>query len=49
MTRTVGDDQMAGALADVDAVVGVGGVPDDALVLLVERIHRSPGEGDPVA
>jgi hypothetical protein len=28
-------------------VVGVGGVADDALVLLVEGLHRPPGEGDP--
>jgi hypothetical protein len=30
-------------------VVGVGGVPDDALVLFVEGVHRTPGEADPVA
>ena len=27
-------------------MVGVGGVADDALVLLVEGVHRSPGERD---
>ncbi|MGH3782393.1 MAG: hypothetical protein ACRDRO_17675 [Pseudonocardiaceae bacterium] len=38
---------MARGAADVVAVVHVGGVADDAFVLLVERLHRSPGEGHP--
>src|SRR5215475_4662326 len=37
---------MAGALPDVNTVVGVGGMADDAIVLLVEGVHRSPGERD---
>ena len=53
--RAVRDDpvavahhQVPGGRADVVAVVRVGGVPDDALVLLVERVHRPPRERDPV-
>ena len=38
----------ARAAADVDAVVGVGGVPEDLLVLFVEGVHRAPREGDRV-
>ena len=34
--------------ADVDAVGGVGGVPEDPLGLLVEGVHRAPREGDRV-
>jgi hypothetical protein len=30
-------------------VVGVGGVADDAIVLLVEGVHRTPGERDAAA
>jgi hypothetical protein len=44
----VADDEMARAAADVDAVVGVGGVPEDPLVLFVEGVHRAPREGDRV-
>jgi len=33
---------VAGRVADVDAVVGVGGVTEDAVVLLVEGVHRVP-------
>ena len=36
---------MPGAAADVDAVVRVGGVAEDALVLLVEGVHRAPRDG----
>ena len=38
------DDEVAGRVADVDAVVRVGGVPEDALVLLVEArpSHATP-------
>src|SRR5262249_39746960 len=35
--------------ADVDAMVRVGGVAEDALVLLVEGVHRAPRERDRVA
>ncbi len=41
------DDEVARGPPDVVAVIGVGGVPDDALVLFVERVHRPPGERDP--
>ena len=44
----VADDEMARAAADVDAVLGVGGVPEDLLVLFVEGVHRAPREGDRV-
>jgi hypothetical protein len=44
----VADDEMARAAADVDAVVGVGGVPEDPLVLFVEGVRRAPREGDRV-
>ena len=37
-----------GTAADVDAVIGVGGVAEDALVLLVERVHSAPCERDRV-
>ena len=40
---------MARGLANIDAVVRVGGVADNAFVLLVEGVHRSPGKRDPVA
>lgn len=36
-------------MADVDAVVGIGGVPEDAVVFLVEGLHASPRERDLVA
>ena len=39
-------DQVAGRATDVDAVVGVGGVPEDPVVLLVEGVHRPPRERD---
>ena len=39
---------MARGAADVDPVVGVGGVAEDALVLLVEAVHRPPRERDVV-
>ncbi|HEV7651088.1 MAG TPA: hypothetical protein VGP26_23315 [Actinophytocola sp.] len=44
----VAHDEVPRRRADVVAVVRVGGVPDDALVLLVERVHRPPRERDPV-
>src|SRR5260221_4904204 len=47
--RAVLDDQVARALADVVAVILIGGVTDDALVLLVEAVHRPPGERDAAA
>jgi hypothetical protein len=41
------DFQVAAGLADVDAVVAVGGVTDDPLVFLVEGVHGPPRESDP--
>jgi hypothetical protein len=35
-----------GRAADVDPVVGIGGVAEDPLVLLVERVHRAPRQRD---
>jgi hypothetical protein len=40
----VPDDEMAGGAEDVDAVIGIGSVAEDALVLFIERIHRAPCE-----
>ncbi|MFM0694639.1 hypothetical protein PQQ64_20400 [Paraburkholderia graminis] len=37
-------DQLPRSLPDIDAVVWIGRMADDPLVLFVERIHRSPGE-----
>jgi hypothetical protein len=34
--------QAAAGLADVDAVAGIGGMPDDPVVRLVELVHGSP-------
>src|SRR5262249_12726272 len=49
----IGDDAVAMAnhepprsLADVDAVVAVGGMADDPFVLFVEGVHGRPGERD---
>ena len=42
----VADDQMARGVADVDAMIGVRRVPDDAVVLFVEAVHRPPSECD---
>lgn len=42
------DLQRAGSGADVDAVVRVRRMTEDAFVLLVEGVHRPPGEGDAV-
>src|SRR5712691_12683213 len=47
--RAVLDDKVARALADVVAVIRIGGVTDDALVLLVEAIHLLPGERNAAA
>ena len=41
------NDQATGGLADVDAMVAVGGMADDAFVFLVEGIHGWPRKGDP--
>ena len=38
---------MAAGLADVDPVVGIGGVADDPLVFFVEGVHGPPRERDP--
>lgn len=40
------DHEVTRGLADVDAVIGIGGVTHDAFVLLVECIHGSPSERD---
>ena len=40
------DDEVAGARADIDAVVVVSGVPEDAFVFFVEAVHRPPCERD---
>lgn len=40
------DYEMTRSLADVDAMIGIGGVTHDALVFLVEGIHGPPGERD---
>lgn len=42
------DFQRAGGVTDVDTVVRVRRVSQDAFVLLVEGVHRPPGEGDAV-
>jgi hypothetical protein len=42
-------DNVTGGAADVDAVIGVGGEAENALVLFVERVHRVPCERDGVA
>src|SRR6266852_6397369 len=44
---TMADYEMAGCLADVDAVVAVGGMAHDAFVLFVEGLHGRPGECNP--
>jgi hypothetical protein len=40
------DHEVARAVTDVNAVVGVGRVTEDAVVLLVERVHRGPRQRD---
>src|SRR5262249_12605870 len=40
-------DEVAAGVADVDAVVGVGGVGDDPLLFFVEGIHGPPPEHRP--
>src|SRR5262249_19771177 len=39
--------EIARGLANVDAVIAVGGMADDSLVFFVECIHGRPGERDP--
>src|SRR5215813_9732076 len=53
-TRAIGDatltaahEQVAAGLANVDAVIAVGGVADDAFVLFVESVHGRPRERHP--
>ena len=41
----IANHQMPRCGTDVDAMVEVGGVSDDALVFFVEGVHRAPGEG----
>ena len=41
------DHQVAGGLANVDAVVAVSGMARDPFVFFVERIHGLPGERHP--
>jgi hypothetical protein len=45
----VSHDEVAGAASDVDAVIGVGGVAEDALVLFIKGVHHAPGEREGVA
>lgn len=40
----VTDDEMTRGGPDVDAMVGVGGIPNDAFVFFVERVHGTPAE-----
>ena len=40
------DDEVARARADIDAVVVVGGVSENAFVFFVEAVHRTPCERD---
>src|SRR5439155_2485818 len=41
-------DEVSRGLPDVVAVVEIRRMTHDALVLFIEGVHRSPGEGDPV-
>ena len=41
---TVADHQVTGRLADIDAVVAIGGVAHDPFVFFIERVHGWPGE-----
>src|SRR6266478_7288918 len=43
----IADHEMTGCLADVYAVVAVGGMAHDPFVLFVESLHGRPGECDP--
>jgi hypothetical protein len=43
------DNEMTRGAADVDAVIRIGGVAENALVLLVEGVHQAPCERDGVA
>ena len=38
------DHEAAGSLTNVDAVVGVSGVPQNSFVLFIEGVHGAPGE-----
>jgi hypothetical protein len=40
------DHEATGGLADVDAVVTIGGMPHDPFVFFVEGVHGRPGECD---
>jgi len=40
---------MSRAASDVDAVVGIGRVAENAILLLVEGVHRAPRESDCLA
>src|SRR4029077_3300099 len=44
---TMADQEVAGRLADVDAVVAVSSMAYDPFVFLIEGIHRRPCERDP--
>src|SRR5258708_25349110 len=46
-TVTMADHEMTRCLADVDAVVAVGGMAHDPFVLFVECFHGGPGERNP--
>jgi hypothetical protein len=44
---TMADHEPTGGLADVDAVIAVGGMAHDPFVFFVKGVHRRPGERDP--
>ena len=44
---TMADHEATGGLADVDAVVVIGGMAHDPFVFFVESIHGRPSESDP--
>src|SRR6266852_9453774 len=44
---TMADHEMTGCLADVDAMVAVGGMAHDPFVFFVESLHGRPGECNP--
>jgi hypothetical protein len=41
------DHEVTGGLPDVDAVVTVGGVPEDPFVFFIKFVHGPPRERDP--
>jgi hypothetical protein len=41
-------DEVTGTASDVDPVIGVGGVAENAFVLFIERVHLPPRKRDAV-